>query len=90
MIRTTKYVTVNVAKKVMIALYVANVPLGSVPRNLALLLISCSHKRNIQVSEHDPGNKPVASVSVIVVIMNDMCIVHQLSTSSFKICGEKM
>jgi len=79
MLRTAKYFTVNVAKKVLVVLYAANVPLGSVPRYLALLLINCSQKRNIQVSEHDPGNRPIASVSAIVMIMNEMCIVRQLS-----------
>jgi hypothetical protein len=79
MLRTTKYVTVNVAKKVLVVLYVANVPLGSAPRHQALLLMNRSQKQNIQVSKHNPGNRPVTSVSANVVIMNEMCIVHQLS-----------
>jgi hypothetical protein len=63
MSRTTRYVTVNVAKKVFVVLYVANVPLGSVQRHQALLLMNRSQKRNIQVSKHNPGNRPVTSAS---------------------------
>ena len=69
-------------------LYVSKVHLGSVPRHLTVLLINQSQKRNIQVSEHDAGNRPVASVSAIVVIMNEMCIVHQSSRLPALSCYE--